>query len=283
MAAILKRADEFDSRVLEFRVSASYGENEVLHDVSGELRRGEVLSVVGLSGSGKSTLALALLGLLRYRGGAARGSVRLCGQELTGLRERELRPVRGRLAAYVPQNAASALNGRMRIRKLLEETWRAHRRERPAADFWSELLASVQLPGHADFLDRRAEELSTGQGQRLLIALAIMHEPALLIADEPTSALDAITQAAILDLFRDLNAGKGIAMLFISHDLLSVAQISSRVAILHEGRVVETGDAARVFAAPEHEFTKRLVGAALKTAPLVSGGSVNALVSAPRR
>ncbi len=254
--------------VLEFRVSARYGASEVLHDVAGEVRRGEVLSVIGLSGSGKSTLSLALLGLLRYRGGEARGSVRLCGQELIGLPEREWRPIRGRLAGYVPQNAASALNGAVRIRTLLEETWRAHRKEKPNPAFWGELLGSVQLPGGADFLSRHAAELSTGQGQRLLIALAIMHNPALLIADEPTSALDAITQAAILKLFSELNRRRGIAVLFISHDLASVARISSRVSILHEGNVVETAEPERIFSAPAHPFTRRLVHAALENASL---------------
>ena len=103
--------------------------------------------------------------------------------------------------------------------------------------------------------------LSTGQGQQLLIALAIMHNPALLLADEPTSALDAITQAAILQLFRELNGARGTAVLFISHDLLSVAAIAQRVDILHKGRIVESGPPAEIFRNPRNPFTRELVAA----------------------
>lgn len=246
---------------LEFCFSAWYGDRQVLDDVSGEVRAGEVLSLVGLSGSGKSTLALALLGLLRYRGGRIAGSVRLCGRELREASEREMRGIRGKLVGYVPQNAAAALNGRLRIRTIFEETWRAHAKQRPPDGMEAGLLRSVHLPSDRSFLERRAGELSTGQGQRLLIALAVMHNPPLLIADEPTSALDAITQKAILDLFRELNRRRNIALLFISHDLLSVASISERVSILHEGRIVESGAASQTFLAPQHPFTQELVAA----------------------
>jgi ABC-type glutathione transport system ATPase component len=261
MASLADRTAGGNAPVMEFRLSAWYGDRQVLDEATGELWPGEALSLVGLSGSGKSTLALALLGLLRYRGGRISGSVRLSGNELCQASERELREVRGRLIGYVPQNAAAALNGRLRVKTLLEETWRAHERRRPPEGLWEELLRRVQLPAKADFLDRRAGELSTGQGQRLLIALAVMHNPQLLIADEPTSALDAITQMAILDLFRDLNHRQNIALLFISHDLLSVASISGRVSILHKGHVVESGPTAQTFLAPQHPFTQELVAA----------------------
>jgi ABC-type glutathione transport system ATPase component len=117
---------------------------------------------------------------------------------------------------------------------LLEETWRAHSPRSAPEGFFPKLLESVQLPAGPEFLRQRAGQLSTGQGQRLLIALAIMHKPALLIADEPISALDAITQASVLRLFQQLNQRDGTAILFISHDLLSIASISHRVEILHE-------------------------------------------------
>jgi ABC-type glutathione transport system ATPase component len=233
----------------------------VLHDVAGRIGRGEIAALVGLSGSGKSTLALALLRLLHYRGGDATGSILLEGRELMGLKEREMRQVRGRAVGYIPQSPAAALNPPLRVRTLLDETWRAHSKVRPAADFHRRLLESVQLPGDADFLGRRAGQLSTGQGQRLLIALAIMHNPAVLIADEPTSALDAITQAHVLRLFGELNRARGAAILFISHDLMSVAALSHRVDILNEGRIVESGAPERIFQRPEHAFTKELVAA----------------------
>jgi peptide/nickel transport system ATP-binding protein len=169
-----------------------------------------------------------------------------------------MRSVRGRRIGYVPQSPGLALNPRLRVEQLLEETWRAHASAR--ADHTA-LLESVQLPSDEAFLRKPAGELSTGQGQRLLIALALMHSPAVLIADEPTSALDAITQAAILQLFGAINRERGTAILFISHDLLSVAEISHRVYILHEGRLVESGSPQEVFQNPLHPFTRQLVAA----------------------
>jgi len=247
--------------ILEFRVSAAYGQRTVLHEVAGRLERGEIASLVGLSGSGKSTLALALLRLLHYRGGEVTGSIVLEGRELIGLNESEMRSIRGRSVGYVPQSPAAALNPRLTVQTLLDETWRAHAKQKPAGDFYRTLLESVHLPADRDFLTRKAGQLSTGQGQRLLIALGIMHNPAMLIADEPTSALDAITQAAVLKLFEELNQSRGAAILFISHDLLSVAAISHRVDILSEGRIVETGTPEQIFRHPSHAFTKQLVAA----------------------
>jgi ABC-type glutathione transport system ATPase component len=247
--------------VLNFRISARYGDNTVLHDVACRLEPAEVVALVGLSGSGKSTLALSLLRLLHYRGGQVSGTIRLADRELTELSQREMRAVRGKLIGYVPQSPAAALNDRLRVRTLMDETWRAHAAKPPAAHFFAQLLESVQLPVTADFRDKRAGELSTGQGQRLLIALAIMHRPPVLLADEPTSALDAITQAAVLRLFDDLNRRDGTAVLFISHDLLSVASLGHRVEILHRGRIVESGPPAAIFTNPQHAFTRDLVSA----------------------
>jgi ABC-type glutathione transport system ATPase component len=247
--------------ILEFNVSASYGGREVLHQAAGRLERAEIAALVGLSGSGKSTLALALLRLLQYRGGEVTGTIKLQGRELIGLKEREMRSIRGRNIGYIPQSPAASLNPRLTVETLLDETWRAHAAEQPESRFYRTLLESVRLPSGRDFLERKAGQLSTGQGQRLLIALGIMHNPALLIADEPTSALDAITQAAVLKLFEDLNKARGSAILFISHDLLSVGAISHRVHILSEGRVVESGAPEQIFRRPEHEFTKELVAA----------------------
>jgi ABC-type glutathione transport system ATPase component len=250
-----------DPVALEFRISARYGKTAVLHDVACTLAPGEIVALVGLSGSGKSTLALSLLRLLHYRGGDVSGTIRLAGRELSGLTQREMRAVRGKLIGYVPQSPAAALNDRLRVGALLDETWRAHSRERPAERFFEQLLESVHLPAAQDFREKRAGELSTGQGQRLLIALAIMHRPPVLLSDEPTSALDAITQAAVLRLFEDLNRRQGTAVLFISHDLLSVASLGHRVEILHQGRIVESGPPASIFTNPQHPFTQELVKA----------------------
>ena len=246
------------SNALEFQISARYGKTPVLHEVACTIAPGQIVALVGLSGSGKSTLALALLRLLHYRGGEVTGSIKVAGTELTGLSERGMRGVRGKLIGYVPQSPGTALNERLRVRTLLQETWAAHA---AGPGSFRTLLESVQLPADQAFLDKRAGELSTGQGQRLLIALGIMHKPAVLLADEPTSALDVITQAAVLKLFAELNQKNGTAMLFISHDLLSVASISHRVDILHDGRIVESGPPDQIFQQPRHPFTQELVNA----------------------
>jgi ABC-type glutathione transport system ATPase component len=246
---------------LEFAVSARYGNALVLDRVECRIASGEIVALVGLSGSGKSTLALSLLRLLHYRSGAVTGSIRLAGRELSGLSAREMRRVRGKSIGYVPQSPAAALNEKLRVRTLLRETWIAHETSRLTEHFAAELLESVHLPHGPDFLNQRAGELSTGQGQRLLIALAIMHRPAVLLADEPTSALDAITQAAVLRLFQELNRSNGTTMLFISHDLLSVAALAHRVDILHQGRIVESGAPQAIFQFPRHPFTQELVKA----------------------
>lgn len=128
-------------------------------------------------------------------------------------------------------------------------------------------LQSVSLPADDDFLRKYPSQMSVGQAQRVLIAMAVMHRPALLIADEATSALDVITQSEILALFRELNRSTGMAILYISHDLASVAGICDRIAILHEGAIVECGVAGQIFANPQHEYTRRLMAALPRILP----------------
>jgi len=122
-------------------------------------------------------------------------------------------------------------------------------------------MASVSLPVDDDFLRKYPSQMSVGQAQRVLIAMAVMHRPALLIADEATSALDVITQSEILALFRELNRSTGMAILYISHDLASVAGICDRISILHQGEIVECGTTSQIFANPQHEYTQRLMAA----------------------
>jgi ABC-type dipeptide/oligopeptide/nickel transport system ATPase component len=149
----------------------------------------------------------------------------------------------------------------LRIRTQLKEAWRAHANG-TSADCDAAIraaLTSVSLPADKDFLRKHASQLSVGQAQRVLIAMAVMHRPALLIADEATSALDVITQSEILQLFARLNRETGMSILYISHDLPSVAGVCQRIAILHEGEIVENGTTAEIFAAPRHPYTRRLM------------------------
>lgn len=250
--------------LLSARVSIAYGEKPaVLDDVELHIRRGEVLGLIGQSGSGKSTLALAILGLLDRKKVHSAGTIQFEDCELLHLPESDLRSLRGRKVALVLQSPLSSLNPALKIRTQLRESWRAHA-SGPKSDCdraIGEALESVSLPSTNEFLRKYPSQMSIGQAQRVLIAMAVMHRPALLIADEATSALDVITQSEILSLFRQLNRNSGMAILYISHDLASVAGICDRVSILHAGRIVETGETLQVLTRPQNEYTRRLMAA----------------------
>ncbi len=248
--------------MLRVDLSADYpGKKDVLKSVRFEIARGEVLGLAGQSGSGKSTIALSLLRLLHLKGGIMRGHVILEGEDLAEMPESRVRLYRGRDIAYVPQSPSSSLNPMLRIRSLISETWRAHKTNAISEHTMLGLLRQVSLPASPEFLNLRASQLSVGQGQRLLIGLALLHQPKLIVADEPTSALDLITQQEILCLFRKITDESGTAILYISHDLTSVLQLCDRVAILFDGRIVEAGPTADVFRSPQHPYAQRLIGA----------------------
>src|SRR5437764_5505298 len=206
---------------------------------------GEILGLVGTSGCGRSTLSLAILQLLSFKRGKASGRIVFDGSDLMQLGEREMRSIRGREIGLVLQSPLSALNPVMRIGTQLREAWKVHRSSSKAScqNAIESSLASVSLPNDREFLRRYPSQLSVGQAQRVLIAMAILHRPKLLIADDPTRALDLITQAEVLQLFADLNKRLNMAMLFISHDLYSMSALCHRVSVLHEGTIVETGSA----------------------------------------
>ena len=253
-----------DGPLLQARLSAGYpAKPGILRDASFDLNRGEILGLVGESGSGKSTLGLAILKLLAYRGGTVSGEIRFQGRDLASLPEREMRRVRGRDIGFVPQSPVTSLNPALRIGTQLNEAWTAHANGAVSQrrDRFLSLLDSVSLQPGGALLRRYPGELSVGQAQRLLIAMSILHKPSLVIADEPTSALDVVTQAEILKLLGRLNSDLNMAVLYISHDLLSVSSLCHRVAILHDGAIVECGTTQQIFRAPRHPYTRQLIQA----------------------
>ena len=206
--------------------------------------------MLGPSGTGKSTLLLAMLGLLPQRGGWAHGEVLVNGRNILAMSRSEARDLRGRTFALVPQSPLAALNPALTLERHFTEAWRAHRPP-DKAGFEGQLfplLERVRLPRDRTFLRRRPGQISVGQAQRCTLALALLHGPSVLIADEPTSSLDPVTQADVISLLRETTLEKGTALLFVSHDLLSVLRLCSKVAALAHGGIVEhlaVGEIAR--------------------------------------
>jgi len=250
--------------VLRMQLSIDYaGKPGALAGAALDVCAGEIMGLVGASGSGKSSLALALLRLLDGKGGRVSGEIWFRGRDLMRLSETEMRKVRGREIAFVPQSPASFLNPAMRIEDQMAEAWRAHAKG-PRAECERAIyraIAQVGLPAERQFVRRYPGQVSIGQAQRVLIAMAILHSPALLIADEPTSSLDVISQAAVLRLLESLNRELGMAILYISHDLLSVAGFCGRVAILNDGKIVEVAGTDEIFETPSHRYTRELIAA----------------------
>lgn len=249
-----------EAALLRVALEASYAGKPVLRDVRFELQRGEVLGLVGTSGAGKSTLVLSLLGLLPWRGGRVSGEVLLDGKDLLALSEGKLRELRGRKVALIPQSPMTALNPAISLQSHFNEAWRAHEKDGRAAlaARVEALLAEVQLPSHGEFLRRRPAQISVGQAQRVLIALALLHRPALIIADEPTSALDPVTQVQVVAMLRRLSRLHGASLLYVSHDLVTVLQLSDRIAVLDAGAIVETLPVGEI-AAARHHTTRALL------------------------
>lgn len=224
------------------------------------LQAGQTLGLVGESGSGKSLSALAVMGLLGDKLSAS-GSVRMRGQELLGMRDAQLQKLRGNRMAMVFQEPMSALNPVHTIGEQVAEPLRQHQglgRKACMAQA-AALLERVGIARASERLSAYPHQFSGGQRQRIVIAMALACGPDLLIADEPTTALDLIVQQQILDLLDDLVQEQGMGMLLISHDLAVVSDYTDHVAVMTGGQIVEQGETAAVFAAPQHAYTQQLM------------------------
>lgn len=244
------------------------GPVQVLHGVSLDIRAGERVAIVGESGSGKSTIAAAVMGLIASNGRVTGGSITLRAEELTGRDERFLRTVRGEQIGLVPQDPMSNLNPTMRVGDQIADTIRAHPASHGDLDRAAvtervyTLMAQAGIPEARRRARQYPHEFSGGMRQRVLIAIGLACNPALLIADEPTSALDVTVQRQILDHLQTLIDASGTAMMFITHDLGLAADRADRVIVMQRGRIVEQGTPDAILRHPQEAYTQALVAAA---------------------
>ncbi|MGH3641510.1 MAG: ABC transporter ATP-binding protein, partial [Mycobacterium sp.] len=249
-------------RGLDVRFGRGANQVQAVRSVDIDLQAGRILGLVGESGSGKSVTARSLIGLAGPGSRVSTDEFRLAGLDLTGLSPRQWRPLRGRRIGFVLQDALGSLDPVRRVEDEVGDTLRAagglsrtERRERVL-----DALTRVHLPEPERRLSDHAFQLSGGQRQRVLIASAIIAHPPILIADEPTTALDPRTQRHVLDLFAEL-AASGIGVLLVSHDLGAISRVADDIAVIHDGRIVESGPTARVLGEPQHSYTRALLAA----------------------
>lgn len=228
-----------------------------IDDLHFDLQPGETLGIVGESGCGKSTLARTLVGLQAANG----GSIRFDGRELIGLSRRDWKPLRSEIQ-LVFQDPLGSLSPKMKVIDQIAEPLKALRPELSADERWARARALMARVGLGEELsDRRPKELSGGQGQRVGIARALIVEPRLLICDEPVSALDVSMQAQIINLLADLAEERGLAMIFIAHDLAVVRQLADRTMVMYLGKVMEQGRADDIYHHARHPYTRALLDA----------------------
>ena len=244
---------------LEFKTRS--GTVHALQDINIEIRKGETVGIVGESGSGKSVLSFAILRILDAAARTSAGSIQFAGMDMLTASERSLEEVRGREISMIFQNPRTALNPIRRIGRQIEDvlathtsTLREDMRKKAV-----EALARVRIPDPERRYDAYPFELSGGQCQRVMIALALACNPQLLIADEPTTGLDVTTQAAILSLISELARERKMATILITHDLALASEYCDRIVVMHAGHVVETAPVAEIFRRPRHPYTARLI------------------------
>ena len=247
--------------------------------VSFDVAERELLGVVGESGSGKTVSLLAVMGLITDPNAMITGSIAYRGRELVGLSAREMRKLRGKEIAMIFQDPMTALTPVYTVGWQIAEQIRAHEKISQAAALQRavDLLAEVNIPNPKEAINRYPHQLSGGMRQRVVIAMALSCNPALLVADEPTTALDVTVQAQILDLVRKLQKNHGSAIVFITHDMGVMAEIADRMMVMYAGRVVERGSKEDLFLSPRHPYTKAL----LDSIPPLSGEKPRRLKAIP--
>jgi oligopeptide transport system ATP-binding protein len=251
---------EVDQLQVEFRTRD--GVAKAINGVSFELHEGETLAVLGESGSGKSVTAQAIMGILDSPPGfITAGEVRYCGQNILVMSDEQRRRIRGPEISMVFQDALSSLNPVFPVGWQIAEMFRMHRgmNKSDAQAEAIRLMQRVQIPGAAQRVKAYPHQFSGGMRQRIMIAMAIALDPAVLIADEPTTALDVTVQAQIMQLLKDLQQERKMGLILITHDLGVVADVADRIAVMYAGRIMEQADAFELYAQPAHPYTKGLL------------------------
>lgn len=252
---------------LETEFTKDKQKTKILHGVTFDIKKGEVLGLVGESGSGKSLTSLSIMKLFQGTSGEiSRGTIQYHNQELTTKSEREMRKIRGKQIAMIFQEPMTSLNPVMKIGEQLLEPIRLHLglKDKKAKEHAITILKKVGIPRAEEILNEFPHQLSGGMRQRIMIAMAISCNPQLLIADEPTTALDVTIQAQILDLIRQLQKQENMSVLLITHDLGVVAEMCDRVVVMYAGRVVEEAGVFELFETPKHPYTRGLIGSVPK-------------------
>ena len=241
----------------------NYGEKEILHDVDFQVDQEEIVMIVGESGSGKSTLVRSIMGLLGEEGHITKGNIVFQGVNLCQLNKKQYRELRGSRIAMVFQQPESSFDPTQTIHRQFYEAMNVHRKinVREAAQTAKSLLGMLGFREPETILSKYPFELSGGMAQRVAIALAVVNEPAFLLADEPTSALDVVVQKQTLDMILDMRQKLHMTMLMVTHNMGVVAYMADKVGVMHHGHLVEWGKKTELLKNPQHPYTRELIRA----------------------
>jgi len=261
-----------DVKNLSMHYEVRAGAIQAIDDVSFSVRKGEALGLVGESGCGKTTVAMAIMRLLPSNGKIVNGSIELDGEDLVQKNESEMQKIRWDRISMIFQAAMNALNPVYKVGDQIIEAMEQHWEEANPAKMRDRVVELFDLVGiDTKMIDRYPHEYSGGMRQRAVIAMALSCDPDLIIADEPTTALDVIVQDKILRQLQGIQKKLGMSMIYISHDIGVIAQVSDRVGVMYGGQLVEIGDVYEIFANPMHEYTRGL----LASVPSIKGERVN--------
>ena len=248
---------------LEVKFALRFGDLTAINGVNFALDKGERLGIVGESGAGKSVTGFAIINLLSKPGYISAGQVIFEGRELSRLPEEDMRKIRGNRISMIFQDPMMTLNPVLTIRTQMVETVLAHENvsKAEAVDIALDKLKKVQIPSPEKRIHQYPHECSGGMRQRIVVAIALLTNPAMIIADEPTTALDVTIQAEIMDLLQELCESEKMGLILITHDLAVVSQVTERIAVMYAGKIVEIGSTPAVIHDPEHPYTRGLIKA----------------------